>query len=755
MGDSSFEEDESSFYRKRSDQPPVEDNIDDELLSEEEEDNNDIALEDAENNNGNSRDTESSEDENEEVVPTIVRKRKLVSPVWNFAEKVGPSKARCTVIANGITCGVIVGCKDGCTSNLIHHIKIQHSGTPEAENLTKKISDSQAAKAKKREESQKLKSQPKITDFVQVKSYIDNRTKKRVDDALEDFIVGNNQPFELTENTFFRKLLFTANSGYIAPSRKTVTRIIDMKVEKVKEDLKKEIEKDIEEYKRVAVTSDGGRSHNKLKTKKNSVTVHRIDKDWVVKSDTIALPIAKGSQTGAVIRTAVLDALVKFGYNDSWKVLFTTDGDSAARSARAIGRHPGIVLNVVYEGDCVDHQLHLLVEESIEEVPDMQSTLRKVREFVTYPNQSGLAKGELLNIQKEINPNDKPLSPMMGTANRWYHKYKESERLLVLKSAIEIYDERNEHSNHNVSDIGVIDWELIEMYRTGVKPFESASTLLGGDTYPAACIVIPMIDQLHHDLEKTRRVVRPADGKQFVKNLLYNLEKRFPNCWRRKSPYNALCFLDPRNVDIYIRDDEDFVSVVETISSDPIYDDIRENELFNFEQRDDLYEDLRGPHGVQDQTGLGTTVVNDRRAELLRRKSSAVLSETVVPVTVRQKIELEANKFRKCTPIPLESNPLVWWSQNFATYPNLSRFMKANAAFQATTLSSERLFNKDKLLFGLSRQNIDDTRAEGLIVCHDYLNKRMVKDGYSLCKECPQPPGEGARYKITCRKHNV
>ena len=107
---------------------------------------------------------------------------------------------------------------------------------------------------------------------------------------------------------------------------------------------------------------------------------------------------------------------------------------------------------------------------------------------------------------------------MMGTANRWYHKYKESERLLVLKSAIEIYDERNEHSNHNVSDIGVIDWELIEMYLTGVKPFESASTLLGGDTYPAACIVIPMIDQLHHDLESCR-VVRPADGKEFVKNL--------------------------------------------------------------------------------------------------------------------------------------------------------------------------------------------------------------------------------------------
>ena len=56
-----------------------------------------------------------------------------------------------------------------------------------------------------------------------------------------------------------------------------------MKIDDKKLDLKKELMTDINELKRVSITSDGGRSNNKLKTKKNSVTVHRIDPSWRLK----------------------------------------------------------------------------------------------------------------------------------------------------------------------------------------------------------------------------------------------------------------------------------------------------------------------------------------------------------------------------------------------------------------------------------------------------------------------------------------
>ena len=79
---------------------------------------------------------------------------------------------------------------------------------------------------------------------------------------------------------------------------------------------------------------------------------------------------------------------------------------------------------------------------------------------------------------------------------RWYHKYKEALRLYELRLAVEQFDE-----NHSVDDMGTSElteenWRLIGAYLTVVGPFEKASKTLGGNTYPAACMVVPMLDQV-------------------------------------------------------------------------------------------------------------------------------------------------------------------------------------------------------------------------------------------------------------------
>ena len=43
------------------------------------------------------------------------------------------------------------------------------------------------------------------------------------------------------------------------------------------------------------------------------------------------------------------------------QVNMTTDGASPARSARDPTRHLEVGLSVKYDGDCIDHQFHLLV----------------------------------------------------------------------------------------------------------------------------------------------------------------------------------------------------------------------------------------------------------------------------------------------------------------------------------------------------------------------------------------------------------
>jgi hypothetical protein len=76
-------------------------------------------------------------------------------------------------------------------------------------------------------------------------------------------------------------------------SRSTITRKIDAKIIKVKEDLKADINADISEHKTIAITSDGGRSGDLNKTKKNTLTVRRITEDFCLKTDVISLPEAK------------------------------------------------------------------------------------------------------------------------------------------------------------------------------------------------------------------------------------------------------------------------------------------------------------------------------------------------------------------------------------------------------------------------------------------------------------------------------
>ena len=65
-----------------------------------------------------------------------------------------------------------------------------------------------------------------------------------------------------------------------------------------------------------------------------------------------------------------------------------------------------------------------------------------------------------------------------------------------LRAAVEQFDE-----NHIIDDMGTSEledenWRLIAAYLIVVKPFEKASKTLGGDTYPAACTVVPMLDQV-------------------------------------------------------------------------------------------------------------------------------------------------------------------------------------------------------------------------------------------------------------------
>ena len=119
-----------------------------------------------------------------------------------------------------------------------------------------------------------------------------------------------NKPFTDVENDSFRELLFAANRNYLVPSRRTLQRKLDIEAVSVKEELRKEICRDLQHSKFISITSDHATSNDAQKTKKNVVTLSRTTSDFVIKTDTIGLITCEGSQTGAKIRETVRDALM-------------------------------------------------------------------------------------------------------------------------------------------------------------------------------------------------------------------------------------------------------------------------------------------------------------------------------------------------------------------------------------------------------------------------------------------------------------
>ena len=277
------------------------------------------------------------------------RKRKDQAPVWNQCalKVVGGGKCK--------FCSKIYACTGGSTTTLVAHLKRKHSHLEEVKALivqtSKKSEEVKLANIKKRKREASF--QPSITNFTGRRGVIDPVKRRKLDDALVRMTIGMDQPFDNVENFYLREVLFIAEPNYICPSRPRHTRNFDKAALKVKDDLKKEIIRDVNEagHKTVSITSDHGTSSDTYRTKKNAVTLARTTKNFVIKKDTITLINCEGSQTGAKIRDDVKKALIwGAGWEEDWTVNWVTDNESKQVNARDPTKHPQVGMKTYFTG---------------------------------------------------------------------------------------------------------------------------------------------------------------------------------------------------------------------------------------------------------------------------------------------------------------------------------------------------------------------------------------------------------------------
>ena len=75
-------------------------------------------------------------------------------------------------------------------------------------------------------------------------------------------------------------------------------------------------------------------------------------------------------------------------------------------------------------------------------------------------------------------------------------------------------------------------------------------------------------------------------------------------------------------------------------------------------------------------------------------------------ILAQNKIKTEVAALVKREPIDTFRNPLKFYCENEKDFPYLSRYIKNNSHFQPTSVASERIFNKDSLIYSSRRSSL-------------------------------------------------
>ena len=127
--------------------------------------------------------------------------------------------------------------------------------------------------------------------------------------------------------------------------------------------------------------------------------------------------------------------------------------------------------------------------------------------------------------------------------------------------------------------------------------------------------------------------------------------------------------------------------------------------------------------------------LHSRREELIMKKKQkkAQTQATNVSTTTEMRIDSELDRYLDLEPMDQNQNPLKFWRDHQNEYPLLAKMVKTYDAFQPTSVSSERIFNKDKLIYTNRRKCILPERSEKFICLQEFYRNRDDDSRWRIC----------------------
>jgi len=218
-------------------------------------------------------------------------------------------------------------------------------------------------------------------------------------------------------------------------------------------------------------------------------------------------------------------------YYEITSKVITITADHAANVKKAIR-----LLKIYYVG-CFGHDLNLIAQDLLKNVPKLSALRDKVSAIVTYTRQSSRAKEKFDMYQRQLNATHLKLH--QAVPHRWNSMYFMFQRFLELKQAVILFlSEEDEFDT-----LSAEEWDDISIVIKLLKPLYDVTLELCSEKHTSSSKVIPLINIL----KKSYSQIDAERGlaKDLCAAILNEFKNRFKDV--EQAHYLALAtLLDPR-----------------------------------------------------------------------------------------------------------------------------------------------------------------------------------------------------------------
>lgn len=554
------------------------------------------------------------------------------------------------------------------------------------------------------------------------------------------WIVEENQKFNIGASQSFRNMIGSLSSKVTIPDRRELLYNLDGKRESTIKVIKTMLNGNS-----FSITVDHWTSI--ANENYGAITLHFIQN---FELQTIILSFMKhqGGCSGEELAHQLYTSLQSWGL-DVKKHLVAIVSDSCSN----MNKFGMIVCNDhdVQHHYCADHILHLTALKSFATDTCIEP-LKSLKALVNFINSSPQSNAKLVDCQKKISPGKKPLKLLNEVRTRWWSTYSMIQRANRLKQAL-LMMKRNEvmlrQQNRRQLAVSKLeqlcldedDFNTLGFLEELLAPFADAQRCLEGEKYVNISLIVLVIKKLQSALVGAYAA---AEHEPQLQRVIEDMMNDFNERWGEEISYSSDvervsgnrqkgipkyaywgAVLDPRTK-------RQTLALLEQDEKRQIWSDIQD-ELVTVAIRQE----------EEEQHNNGNICNNNNNDQLQRRPKGAATFLTIGYSEESNEGDDENNTMTIIADITLELamykadkgclmnnengnyyDPLEWWQNNHAKFPNVWKLAKCILSIPATSAPSERVFSAAANIIDKKRARITADNAEILMFLRG--NKTLV-----------------------------